>query len=103
MKKLTCDEDFLNKYTLVKNHLDINAGFDGCIFEDFGEEYQYVKKHISNHKVWTLIDNNDGWYGIVAGFHFVNSLGYLITEEPWENEDEEYTITDTENEDDEEF
>ena len=33
--------------------------------------------------VWTLIDNNDGDTFILSGLHWVNRLGYLITQNPW--------------------
>lgn len=66
-------------------------------WETYGEEYEYVRQVQAEYpkRVWTLIDNNDGWYGIVAGWHFVNRLGYRITVEDWQDENEEYTIYDT--------
>ena len=89
--------DFEKKYTLVKNHFTESSAFDDCLFETFGEEKEYVlnrSKDLSEYKhVWTVIDA-DGWYGIIANYHIVNRLGFLITTEPWENEEEQYTISD---------
>lgn len=91
-KEMTID-DFEKKYTSIKNHFDDNASFDGCMFETFGEQLGYIYTQISNKKVWTIIDS-DGWYGIIAGFHFINRLGFLVTEQEWEKEDEQYVIAD---------
>ena len=90
-KKMTID-DFEKKYTLVKNHLDEHASFDGCMFETHGEELEYVLEQVKGNKVWTVIDCS-GWYGITAGYHWVNRLGYLITEESWMDDSEEYVIS----------
>lgn len=90
-KEMTYD-DFLEKYTPIKNHICKTAPLDGCMFETIREEYEFVKNQDPKN-VWTLIDC-DGWYGIAAGFHFINRLGYVITEEPWESVEEEFTISD---------
>ena len=91
-KELTYD-DFLEKYTPLNNHFCRTAAHDGCMFETFGHELDFVRACDPQH-VWTLIDNNDGWYGVSAGLHFVNRIGYLITEEEWQDGTEEFTICD---------
>lgn len=84
MKRLLTYDDFLEKYHPIKNHLDKNAGYDGCMFETFGKELEFVLKtqmH-SPRQIWTIInrDNNDMW--IIPGYHYVNRLGFIITKEP---------------------
>ena len=44
MKKYLTYDDFLGKYHPIKNHLDKNAGYDGCMFETFGKELEFVLK-----------------------------------------------------------
>ena len=90
------EEEFDSKYHPVKNHMDGNAAYDGCMFETFGDEIQYVLSinKTAPKKVWTIIDNNDGWTGICAGYHIVNRLGYMITEEEWKDDGETYTFYD---------
>jgi hypothetical protein len=90
------DDVFFEKYTCVQNPYTTNGSFDNCMFETYGDEYETVKTiHIVNPRtVWTLIDC-DGWYGIVAGYHWINRIGYLITEQEWQDENEQYTIFDT--------
>lgn len=69
------------------------APHNGCMYETYGKELDYVK-NVPQGRVWTIIDNNDGWFGIVAGCHWVNRIGYLITEEEWSDSNEEYVISD---------
>lgn len=94
--KQLSDDVFFEKYTCVENPYTEGGSFNNCMFETYGEEYQLVVKQVGLYpaSVWTIIDNNDGWYGIVAGYHWINRQGYLITEQEWENEYEEYTIYD---------
>jgi hypothetical protein len=96
-KEQLSDDVFFEKYTCVENPFTEGGSFNNCMFETYGEEYQLVVKQVGLYpaSVWTIIDNNDGWYGIVAGYHWVNRQGYLITEQEWKNEYEEYTIYDT--------
>lgn len=91
-KELTIS-DFEQKYTIVKNHLTENAPFENGLFETFGEELGYVYTQVPQNKIWTIIDSA-GWYGIIAGFHFVDRLGFLVTEQEWEKDDEQYVIAD---------
>lgn len=69
------------EYTPVKNHLDPNAGGDGCFFETYGAEFEFVRKMAAEapDRVWTVLDVEGKLY-ISNGLHFVNRLNYLITE-----------------------
>jgi len=81
-------DEFTKKYTLVKNHLDDNASGDGFMFETYGPEVEFVKD-TPEERIWTLVDG--GHHGIiVAGWHYVNRLGYFITEQPRESDEESY-------------
>ena len=108
--KLT-DDDFFSKYTCEYNRvmqsklaeqedngrttIEDMAPYRGCMYETYDEEYQRVKEMVAQNpkRVWTII-NCDGWEGIVAGWHWVNRMGYLITEQEWSSEEEEYTCYD---------
>lgn len=82
MKEIT--EDEFMEYHPIVNHFDENAGFEGCLFETFGPELEYVAKQDPKH-VWTFI-SGDGGDEVTTGVHIVNRVGYLITEVPWEEE-----------------
>jgi hypothetical protein len=71
-------EKWLAKYCPITNHLDINAAFDGCMFETFGVEIEFVRAMPAS-RVWTLVEC-DGKSFICEGYHFVNRLGYFVTE-----------------------
>jgi hypothetical protein len=100
MKQLT-DSDFSEKYNAFANHIDSKAGFcgyneqdedAGCLFETYGEELDFVfQAHLNKPKnVWTIIEGDDDNMYICAGFHYVNRIGFFITEQEWLNETEEY-------------
>ena len=73
-------EDFIQTYKPIQNHLDLNASFEGYMFETYGEEVEFVKSQ-SPDKIWMYGDGDSGSY-IWSGWGFVNRLGYFITEVP---------------------
>lgn len=79
-------EDWLKTYKPITNHLDENASFQdesgtGIMFETYGDEIDFVKSQ-SPANIWTYGDGDDGGGYIWSGWHFVNRLGYFITEVP---------------------
>jgi len=55
------------------------------MFETYGEDLNFVRSQPSK-KIWTYLDcDGCGW--IQNGLHFVNRIGYYITENPWEEKD----------------
>lgn len=102
MKQLTEDE-LAVQYPCQFNHIerakqppsvgdaDI-CGFNGQMYETFGEELDYVREMAKQDRVMTIIEgdeeelNDDGeltsvWY-ISSGMHHINRIGYLVTEQP---------------------
>jgi hypothetical protein len=75
--------EWLETFKPMQNHLDDHAGFDGHLFETFGEEIVHVRTalDIDAGKVWTLIDVDGSLY-VSAGYSHVNRVGYFITEIP---------------------
>ena len=55
------------------------------LLETFGEELEKVLA-APPENVWTLIDGDDGNTYIVNGYHHVNRINYIITEEPFEGD-----------------
>ena len=88
IKKIT-EEQFDEQFTLVKNNIDDNASWDGCMFETYGSELMYVYNIAKEgNNVWTIIEGDDDTIFITSGIHLVNRIGYLITEEEWTEETE---------------
>jgi hypothetical protein len=84
----TIDEDEFDKtYALEKNPFDENAGWDGCMFETYGEELEYVQniERTSSHRVWTIVESDEGM-AIISGMHYVNRFGYLVTQQKYTNQ-----------------
>jgi hypothetical protein len=58
IKKLT-EEEFDAQYELIDNHIDTNAGFDGKMFETFGEEIDFVREMSKQNRVITILESDD--------------------------------------------
>lgn len=70
------------KYKPKSNHLSKYP--DEMMYETYGEEVEYIQSR-DNHYVWTLV-SGDMCDLIVAGYAYVNRLGYYVTEMPWTDE-----------------
>jgi hypothetical protein len=92
------EDEWLETYKPVQNHIDDNASWNGTMFETYGEEIEFVKS-TPNNFVWTLVEV-DGKGILVNGQCWVNRLGYFVCEVPW-NDDEFYEILAYDYEDDE--
>jgi hypothetical protein len=83
------------KYKPNANHLVEGASFQdedgvGIMFETYGVEVDYVKTN-SNEHIWTYVDEDGEGY-ILAGWHFINRIGYFVTTEPWTDEWESISL-----------
>jgi hypothetical protein len=70
MKTLTEDE-FDNQFTTV-------PASDGDIVRPLDNDLD-----LASTKLWTIVEGDDGSLVILSGRHFVNRIGYVITEEDW--------------------
>lgn len=83
------EDEFDKKFNLVTNHLNPNSSFDGYMFETYGEELDYIvemnSKAETKNKIWTVVEGDDESMYYISGYHIVNRIGYLITEEEVRN------------------
>lgn len=66
------------------------CSFNGCMYETYGDEYEYVQdvaESTPNH-VWSIIEVESGEMRYFAGFRD-DAFGYLITEKEWTDIDTE--------------
>lgn len=80
-KTTVIDEDiFFSLYQPKKNHLDSCAGWDGCAYETFGDDLNYILtvNQTKPRSIWTLLEI-DGHFVIQSGFHTINRFGYFVT------------------------
>jgi hypothetical protein len=96
MKTLSFEE-FVEKYKPKKNHIDSNAAYDGCMFETYGPEVEFVLSQMKFNTVWTIINCPDEESWLIPGYHYVDRFGYFVCEEQYED-DEENTIQVNDNE-----
>lgn len=75
MKQLTQDE-FENQFTVLESA-------DGESIRDDCSGIASDSKHL-----WTIVDGDDGGMYALSGVHYVNRIGYLVTEEAWDVETE---------------
>ncbi len=75
-------EAWEKEYKPVLNHLNPDASWSGMMYETYGDEVEFVYNHPQEH-VWTWVDGDDGSW-IISGFHYVNRIGYFITEKPYQ-------------------
>ena len=90
ISEIICEEDaFIERFRPIVNHIDANASFDfgygGCKFETYGEEFEYVRMQKPDC-IWTLIEE-DGVLFVGSGLHFVNRLGYFVSQTPTEGDE----------------
>ena len=76
---------FYETFKPQQNHIDNNASFNGCMYETYGDEIEYVfdlaKK---SNRVWTIIEGDDDTLFFSSGFHYVNRLGFIVTEKQYD-------------------
>jgi hypothetical protein len=75
------EDEWFDTYKPIKNHIDVTSSFDGHMFETYGDEVEFVKAQDEN-RIWMYGDGDDGGSYIWNGWHFVNRIGYFITEVP---------------------
>ena len=75
-------EQWDEKYQPIKNPLNEDAGWDGELFETYGDELEFVQEQ-DEHYVWTWIDTDEGT-SLITGYHLMDRIGYLITKNRWE-------------------
>jgi hypothetical protein len=76
--------EWADKYKPIKNHLVSDS--DQQMFETYGEELEFVQS-VEPNRIWTYLQGDMSDL-ICAGYHFVNRIGYYISEVPWTNEDD---------------
>lgn len=97
------EEQFMDTYKPVA------TGREGeFMLDDFQEAVQFAEaRGLTSNHVWTILESGDGdddALYVSAGYHLVNRLGYIVTEQPWETgiEDAVWMEDDFESDDDEE-
>lgn len=82
-------KEFVEIYAPIKNPFDANTDCDGHVFSFANHaedpdwpQMLYVQDHFkyAPETIWTVVDDNDGWYGIISGCHYINRMGYIITQ-----------------------
>jgi len=78
------EDKWFDIYKPIKNHIDPTASVDGCMFETYGDEVEFVRSQDPTN-IWTYGDGDDGGTYIWNGYHVVNRIGYFLTEVPFDD------------------
>jgi hypothetical protein len=83
VRRRITESEFYTTYPLLKKHFnpDPDEGWDGCMFETYGEEVDFVCRQ-DPRCIWTLVDGDKGDMLILSGYHFVNRIGYFVSSKP---------------------
>jgi hypothetical protein len=78
MRRMTMAERIEDKFTLIDNP----NGEEGQVWFEHDETLAYPLR-----RVWTVVEGDSGKWWAEAGYHIVNRVYYLISEEEWTDED----------------
>jgi hypothetical protein len=81
-------EQWLEQFKPIANLFNQDAPYDGLMFETYGDEHSKVQELAGIHplRVWTVVEGDEGDLVITNGYHYVNRIGYFITELPAESD-----------------
>ena len=77
----------------IDDYIPIMREEGSIVFETYGDDIAFVGTQNNRH-VWTLLDDDNGVPTIVAGYHFVNRIGYIITIKTWVDENLSFPYVD---------
>lgn len=70
------DEAFTPLYTPITE-----GNEEAGLFETFGKDLEFVRNQ-NPANIWTVVDGSDDNMYLIAGYHLVNRINYIITEQP---------------------
>lgn len=88
MKEIS-ENHWIETYNPLPNPVDDTCGYDygnGCVLvETYSPHTEYLNT-IEANRIWTVIEADNGHQYIMSGRAFVNRIGYIVTEKPWEED-----------------
>ena len=82
MNVIKSEEEFENDFTIV----DSPSNDTNWDIEDF----DLMKETYPTNKIWTVIEDDEGNWIASKGFHIVNVIYWLVTEESWDDTTSDY-------------
>lgn len=88
MTEMTEDK-WIETFKPLPNPVDNGCGYDfgqGCtLVETYSPHTEYLDT-IEANRIWTVVEGDEGHQYIMSGKSFVNRIGYIVTENPWEED-----------------
>jgi hypothetical protein len=71
----------------------IDDVYTTVVKDDGSASYEWEEiKDVDERRVWTVVDSDSDELYVLPGFHRVNRVHYLVTEEQWRNDREQYVL-----------
>lgn len=99
----THQNNTISEDSFMYDFCPLDLSRDGDKIEPSLEQTKKImaEKGLSDSHIWTLVDDGEGGLYASAGAHFVNRVGFLVTEKPWVTGDEIAVWYEVEEEEDE--
>lgn len=81
--------DFISEDAFMDDYRPITLGADGDqVVQSYGQAQLTVQDMaLSDQHIWAIVENGeDGSLFASPGYHAVNTIGFVVTEKPWESE-----------------
>ena len=83
--KLPDIEEFFEEFEPV--NFSPEEEYETYMLETYGEDLKMVLAADPKY-VWTLVEGDSGALWLIAGYHVVNRLNYVISRKPWDTSEE---------------
>jgi len=88
-KGAVMSDDFISEQSFMDDYRPINLSGDGdMIVQTYAEAELAVQDlALSNRHIWAIVESgDDGSLYASPGYHLVNTIGFVVTENAWQSE-----------------
>lgn len=90
---MVTEDLFEETFKPQQNHIDNNVGFNGWMYETYGEELDYVFNiALKERRVWTIIEGDNDTLFYCPGFKYVNRIGFIVCEKEYPKGQEDIQV-----------
>lgn len=86
---MSTKDDFISEDSFMDDYRPITLGKDGDqIVQSYGQAQLAVQeRELSEQHIWAIVESgDDGSLYASPGYHAVNTIGFVVTEKPWQSE-----------------
>jgi hypothetical protein len=85
-------QDFFETDYTVNEDITSLTGLENGYLDTYGKDKEKlaVIAEVNPNLIWTVVDGDDDELYLLAGWHLVNRIHYVITKQPWKDGGEQY-------------